>query len=155
MFATATAPPPVSCEPVLSAALQAYLRNCVHECLQSQGHAHTHWFRIHLYLRMGDPASAAAVDRDLRERTGGTAQGLIALFGQLAPGLTIQTAMARQLHLMHGCDTQLELETPPSESRGTQLHLGENRYEVVTLHGDADCLHRVMPCPMLVFCPVN
>ena len=150
--AAAPALPPAG-EPPLSAALQSYLRNCVRERLQSEGRSTLPWFRIHLYLRLGDASSAAALDRDLRQQ--GPTQGLIALFGELGPGLTIQTAMARQLHLMHGADTQLQLVTPPSEQRLTQLTLDSHRYSVLTLHGEADCLHHVMPCPMLVFCPAD
>ncbi|MDY0744079.1 hypothetical protein SNE35_06165 [Paucibacter sp. R3-3] len=134
MLAEATAPaaPAPAVEPPLSPALQGYLRNCVRDRLRSEGRDTLPWFRIHLYLRLGDAASAAALDRDLREQ--GPTQGLIALFGDLEPGLTIETAMARQLDLMS---------------------LDTRRYAVMTLHGDADCLHRVMPCPTLVFCPAN
>ncbi len=154
MLASAMAPS-AAAEPPLSDGLQAYLRNCVHERLEREGHSRMPWFRIHLYLRLGDAPSAAAVDRDLRQHSGGERQGLIALFGQLAPDLTIHTAMARQLHLMHGCDRQLHLVTPPSESQPTLLNLGGHRYEVLTSHDQADCLHRIMPCPMLIFCPVG
>ncbi|WP_077034016.1 hypothetical protein [Pelomonas sp. KK5] len=144
--------PAAGAEPPLSPGLQAYLRNCVQERLQEEGHAGSPWFRIHLYLRLGDAGTAAALDRDLRQHRN---QGLIALFGQLAPELpSMQAALARQLHLMHGYDRQLQLVSAPAEQRPTQLQLGEQRFAVFTLHGDADCLHRVMPCPMLVFCPL-
>jgi len=150
MLAEAT---PAAAEPPLSPTLQGYLRNCVRDRLRSEGRDTVPWFRIKLYLRLGDATSAVALDRDLRQQ--GPTQGLIALFGELGPGLTIQTAMARQLHLMHGADADLQLETSPSEQQFTQLNLDTHRYAVMTLHGDADCLHRVMPCPTLVFCPTD
>jgi len=155
MFASATTSPTATTDPGLSPALQAHLRECVRERLREEGRNHSPWFRIHLYLRLGCPVSAAQLDRELRQHTEGGRIGMIALFGQLAPGLDIQTAMARQLLLMHGCDKQLHLVTPPSEKRVTCLHLGSQRFDVLTLHEDADSLRRVMPCPMLVFCPAE
>ncbi|MDN3922616.1 hypothetical protein [Roseateles violae] len=157
MLAAATLPCSSPADQCLSPALQAYLRDCVRQRLQSEGLPPTPWFRIHLYLRLGDMASAQALDRDLRQQAqgGGSLLGLIALFGQLAPDLDIQSALARQLRLMHGCDRQLQLPTPPAEHRLSQVCIGPRRYAVLTLHGQSSRLHCVMPCPMLVFAPLE
>ena len=145
------AAPAAAAEPPLSPALQGYLRNCVRDRLQSEGHNPLPWFRISLYLRLGDEDSAAALDRDLRQQD--PAQGLIALFGDVAPDLDVQDAMQRQLQLLHRVDSQVELGSLPDAQRPTELRLDSHRYAVLPLHGEANCLHRVMPCPMLVFCP--
>lgn len=163
MLAELAAPPTLpgaGAELRLSPALQSYLRECVSDRLMEErryasGEAQLPWFRIHLYLSLGDPASALAVDHDLREGCVPGGMGLIALFGQLAPGLDIHEAMCRQMHLMHGCDEALELLTPPSEKRWTRLNVGPCRYSVLTLHEQAERLHRVMPCPMLIFSPAD
>jgi hypothetical protein len=154
---TATQPTPPPADLCLSPALQDYLRHCVQERLREEGIERSPWFRIHLYLCLGDADCAQALDRDLRQQAeaGGAELGLIALFGQLAPGMDIQAAMARQLRLMHGCDRQLQLLTTPSESRLTQLCVGPRRYAVLTMHERSSRLHCVMPCPMLVFSPLG
>ena len=141
--------------PALSPALQSYLRDCVQERLKQEGQgSETDWFRIRLYLQLGDEECAAALDHDLRAAALVGRSGLIAVFGQLAPGLeNCHEALTRQLMLLQGCDEQLQLTSPCSASRPTHLQFGEHRYAVLTLHEHADSLHRVMPCPMLVFVP--
>jgi hypothetical protein len=128
----------------------------VRDRLRSEGRWQAPWFLIRLYLRLGEAASAEALDRDLRHQAAsGPSPGLIALFGQLAPGMDMHEALSRQLRLMHSCDPQLHLLTPPSEARPTHLVLGSHRYSVMSMHEHAASLHRVMPCPMLVFSPAN
>ena len=135
-------------------ALQSYLRNCVQERLkQEEQGCETDWFRIQLYLQLGDEECATALDQDLRTAALVGRSGLIAVFGQLAPGLNCHDALTRQLMLLQGCDEELQLTSPCSADRPTHLQFGEHRYAVLTLHEEADCLHRVMPCPILVFVP--
>lgn len=141
--------------PGVSASLQSYLRDCVRSRLRRESLcSDSTWFRIRLYLNLGDEGTAAELDRDLRSEAIGAPSGLIALFGHLVPGLSTQAAMEQQLALMHRCDSQLRLLGRASESRITQLQFGPQRYAVLMLHEHADCLHRVMPCPMLVFNPL-
>ncbi len=141
-------------ESPLSPALQSYLRDCVQERLKQEGHGcETDWFRIQLYLQLGDEECAAALDQDLRAAALVGRSGLIAVFGQLAPGLNCHDALTRQLMLLQGFDEELQVTSPCSADRPTHLQFGEHRYAVLTLHEDADCLHRVMPCPVLVFVP--
>lgn len=147
---------PISAEPALSPALQSYLRDCVRERLEQEGcPSASDWFRIHLYLQLGDPASAEALDQDLSSPAVGGFAGLIAIFGQLAPGLSCQQALARQMALLQACDTELQLLSPCTPNRPTQVQHGEYRYSVLMLHERANSLHCVMPCPMLVFSPVR
>lgn len=142
--------------PGVSASLQTYLADCVRERLRREGHSSADaWFRIRLYLSLGDEATATELDRDLRAEAIGAPSGLIAMFGQLLPGLSTQAALVRQLTLMHHCDKQLHLLGTPSESRPTEVQVGPHRYAVLMMHEHADCLHRVMPCPMLVFNPIS
>ena len=144
-----------SSESPLSPALQSYLRDCVQERLkQEEQGCDTDWFRIQLYLQLGDEGCVAALDQDLRTAALVGRSGLIAVFGQLAPGLSCHEALTRQLMLLQGCDEQLQLTSPCSTSRPTHLQFGEHRYAVFTMHEEADSLHRVMPCPILVFVPI-
>ena len=146
--------PSLSTDLALSPALQSYLRDCVQGRLQQdQAGCAIDWFRIQLYLQLGDAECTAALDHDLRTAALVGRSGLIAIFGQLAPGLSCHEALTRQLLLLQGCDAQLHLTSPCSASRPTHLQFGAHRYSVLTLHEHADSLHRVMPCPMLVFVP--
>ncbi len=155
--APSAAPPrPIQTESALSPALQSYIRDCVRKRLEQDGCASAAgWFRIHLYLQLGDEASATALDLDLRSPAVGGYAGLIAIFGQLAPGLSCQEALARQMALLQGQDKDLHLLTPCTANRRTQVQHGEYHYSVLMLHEDANSLHCVMPCPMLVFSPVR
>ena len=149
--------PPGRPEPALSPALQSYVRDCVMQALHADtadGDAPRYAF--HLYLCLGDEDCAATLCDDLRALAQGPQpQGLIALFGQMADGLDAPAALARLMQLMHAHDRRLHLLSPPPQAEDGRLilSLGGQRFKVLSMHGEAHRLCRVMPCPVLVFTP--
>src|SRR6478735_11345485 len=106
-------------EVCLSPALQAYLRDCVRLRLRTEGLRQPLRMCIQLYLRIGDPACALALEHDLHQ-LGDAAErsvGLIAMFGQLAPGLSLEQAMARQLRPLRRAEASLDEEEEWESSR--------------------------------------
>lgn len=160
-----------TCHEGLGTAMEIYLRDRVRAAAAGSAVAMPRHLEFKLYQCLGDGRSAEALCEDLLELAAEphssrqSVTGLVAVFECATdsepaddadrPGFA--TLLAQHLTLLrhqdHRVDTAAALQVP-DEERLTLTILG-HRYRLIVMHPDAERLARVMPCPVLVFLPIE
>lgn len=160
-----------TCHEGLGTAMEIYLRDRVRAAAAGSAIPMPRHLNFKLYQCLGDGRSAEALCEDLLDLAAAPqssrhgAAGLVAVF-ECAPDSDpagdidrprFATLLAQHLTLMrhqdHRVDTVAAMQSP-DEERLTLTILG-HRYRLIVMHPDAERLARVMPCPVLVFLPIE